>query len=92
MNAYTLPAFATLPTPSSTITTNTGTTANVVASQDGFFTVSMTPGTEFPKYGGMMEIEIPYWYSGGTDPVFNLNPKTVCSTSSMTIENQLTSG
>ena len=43
---------ATLPTPSSAITTAAGTTANVVASVDGKFTISLTPGAEFPAYGG----------------------------------------
>lgn len=52
---------------------------NMVASRDGYFSVTMTPGEELPSYGGILVLTIPKWYVTATTTVFNVSPKTECS-------------
>ena len=82
LDTYSVPAIGSLTAPSSIITTSTGTAANVVATTDGNFVVTIETGTEFPKFGGQIQLTVPFWYAGGTTAVFNVrDPKTQCSSS-----------
>jgi len=67
---------------------NAGGANNLVGSTDGQFKIVFTPGDEFPKYGGQIKMSIPPWYVGTTNvlnPVFSIQPKTVCSSSQIQI-------
>lgn len=66
-------------TPTAAITPKTTGGANMVASRDGYLSITLTPGTDLPKYGGILVIEIPKWYVTATTTVFNVSPKTTCS-------------
>lgn len=55
----------------------------MVASIDGNLAVTLMPGAELPKYGGIMVMTIPKWYDGATSTVFNVSPKTTCSNSKL---------
>ena len=50
---------------------------NLIASRDGSLSVTLTPGAELPKYGGILVMELPLWYVGGST-VFNVSPATNC--------------
>lgn len=77
---YGLPPTNLLAVATSSISTAEGTAANVIATTNGTLVIKVTPGLEFPKYGGEMSITIPDWYDGGTESVFSLNPSpTICS-------------
>jgi len=68
----TAPSIMSLNQPSSDIQTASGSTSNMVATTDGRLLINIEPGTEFPPFGGQMEITVPFWYSGGSTPVFNI--------------------
>lgn len=51
----------------------------MVASIDGNLAVTLMPGAELPKYGGIMVMTIPKWYESASTTVFNVSPKTECS-------------
>jgi hypothetical protein len=65
-------------TPTAAISALAAGGANMVASRDGSLSVTLTPGEELPKYGGILVMEIPKWYASGTSTVFNLAPATNC--------------
>ena len=44
--------------------------ANYIGSTDGNWHFSMNPGSEFPKYGGQIQMSVPIWFAGGTELVF----------------------
>lgn len=59
------------------------TTKNMVGTQDGNLDISWTPGIELPKFGGQLEIYLPYWYDAvspdKSQTVFSAIPSAVCS-------------
>ena len=67
-----------------------GGTNNLIGSSDGFITFTMTAGSYFPKYGGMLTIFLPDWYGPGTEPVFSYKDPniTTCTSPNLYIEIQ----
>lgn len=78
---YTVPETAKLAQPSSSIGPASDVAKNTVGTTNGTFTLRFLPGTEFPRYGGTLTIQLPDWFSGSDRQtgVFSLSPKTICS-------------
>ena len=69
----------------------------MIASNNGLFDITINPFYKIgsldtsiiPKFGGVISIEIPLWYPGGTPSVFNSanNLVTTCSSSNIIASN-----
>jgi len=66
-----------LAVPTSSIAPPSDLTENTIATTNGTMTIKLKPGKEFPKFGGQISIDLPFWYEGGTELVFRQS--TICS-------------